>query len=126
MNNPVGISKLIGIAKRKNIIDSNYDWSDGSSTYIDELRKELIEVEEEIPLNRVCYLEDELGDILWDYLNILVCLEKEKDIKINNVIQRALLKYNERVSGIENNIPWQVTKSKQKKRMSREYQKNRQ
>lgn len=36
---------------------------------------------EEIPKSRQCYLEDELGDVLWDYLNILTALEKEQGIE---------------------------------------------
>lgn len=33
---------------------------------------------EEIPKDRLCYLEDELGDVLWDYLGIVLSLGKEK------------------------------------------------
>ena len=60
-----------------------------------------MEFEEEIPLGRKCYLEDELGDVLWDYLSALVCLKKEKGINIESIFNRAFQKYEERVSGIE-------------------------
>lgn len=115
------IAKLLEIAKKKNQIDQKHTWSQGSSTYLVEMKKELTEVEEEIPLNRICYLEDELGDVLWDYLNLLICLENEKGIRASHVFKRALDKYNERISGIEAGVLWAETKEKQKKRLSEEY-----
>jgi|GEM_PF-5492029 NTP pyrophosphatase (non-canonical NTP hydrolase) len=62
------IAKLFEVVKKKNQIDQTNSWSNGSSTYLQEIKKELDEVEEEILLDRICYLEDELGDVLWDYL----------------------------------------------------------
>lgn len=69
--------RLLNIAKRKTHFDVGNDWSNGSATYLAEIKKEVDEVIEEIPKSRLCYLEDELGDVLWDYLNILTALEKE-------------------------------------------------
>lgn len=116
------IEKLIEVVRKKNLIDTQHDWSDGSATYIDALRKELLEVEEELPLDRICYLEDELGDVLWDYLSILVCLEEEKGVDIGKVFSRALLKYDERISGIQAGVSWKDTKAKQKEKMLVEYE----
>jgi len=115
------IDQLLEIVKRKNTVDSNGNWSNGSSTYLAEIEKELVEVKEELPLNRRCFLEDELGDVLWDYLNILVNLEGEGKIELTNVLARASKKYEERVSGTEEGIRWVDTKSKQKAELEAEH-----
>jgi len=112
------LSKILSVVERKNLIDKTIDWSGGSSTYLSELKNEIVEVEEELPLDRVCYLEDELADILWDYLNVLKCLEEEKGISTCSVLNRAYVKYNERVTAIENNISWVDIKNKQKNKLS--------
>ena len=70
-----GIAKLFEVVRKKGQIDQESNWSKGHATYLAEIKKELVEVEEEIGLGRICYLEDELGDVLWDYLNLLLCLE---------------------------------------------------
>jgi len=114
--------ELLAVVRRKNLIDKTIEWSGGSSTYLNELKNEIIEVEEELPLNRTCYLEDELADVLWDYLNVLKCLEEEKGISTCSVFKRAYLKYNERITAIENNISWEDIKSTQKNKLSMEYE----
>ena len=53
---------LIKIAKWKSEIDKDSSWYQGSSIYLVEIKKEVDEVVEEIPKDRLCYLEDELGD----------------------------------------------------------------
>lgn len=116
------IEHILLLAKKKHQIDQQIDWSGGSSTYLSELRGELDEVNEEILLNRGCYLEDELGDVLWDYLNLLVCLENEKKVNIDNVLVRAHIKYNERVVALEAGNTWSEIKVKQKLRLEKEYQ----
>lgn len=105
---------LVHIARRKNHFDQTNPWSNGSSTYLAEICKEVQEVSDEIAQDRQPYLEDELGDVLWDYLNLVLALEKEKGIRLEDVLARATRKYEERISGIENGIPWQETKEKQK------------
>lgn len=112
--------KLIEIARRKSLFDEGNDWSSGAETYLSEIKKEVDEVVEEIPKSRECYLEDELGDVLWDYLNIVLALEKEQGIDLTSVIQRASQKYEERVSGIESGLLWKDVKTKQKERLARE------
>jgi len=94
--------KLLGIAKRKTVFDETSTWSNGAETYLAEIKNEVDEVIEELPKSRKCYLEDELGDILWDYLNILTALEKE------------VRKYEERISGIEAGNKWSDITEKQK------------
>ena len=111
---------LLEIAKRKAKIDTNSNWFSGSQTYLSEIKKEIDEVNAELAENRHCYLEDELGDVLWDYLNILLSLEKERGIKVENVLQRACKKYEERISGIENGELWNDVKKRQKKALADE------
>jgi len=105
---------LLAIARRKKVIDQGSDWSNGSNTYLTEIKNEIEEVIDEIPKNRSCYLEEELGDVLWDYLNILINLEKESGINVDSVLKRTCNKYEERISGVENGESWQDIKVRQK------------
>ncbi len=111
---------LYEIAKRKSIIDENNSWSNGSETYFAEIKKEIDEARAEAGSGRTCYLEDELGDILWDYLNILIALEKEHGITTESVLERACKKYKERIAGIESGELWSEIKSRQKVRLAEE------
>lgn len=111
---------LLEIAKRKNRYDQTNPWAEGSITYLTEIKKEVDEVIEELQDNRLCYLEEELGDILWDYLNMLLALVAECGIDIESVLKRANQKYEERVSGLENDIDWDEIKRVQKKRLAKE------
>jgi NTP pyrophosphatase (non-canonical NTP hydrolase) len=111
---------LLNIAKRKSKFDEKNEWANGSQTYLEEIRKELDEVTDEIPKNRNRFLEDELGDVLWDYLNILLALEKENGIKVESVLNRACKKYDERISGIEQGKLWKDIKAVQKEALEQE------
>ena len=111
---------LIAIAERKRNIDHGSSWSNGSQTYLAEIVKEVDEVIEEIPKKRLCYLEDELGDILWDYLNIVLALEDERGVDLLSVLKRACGKYDERINGIEAGDHWKNIKERQKKVLARE------
>lgn len=115
-------SMLFNIARRKKEYDVDNSWAEGSQTYLNEIRKELIEVEEELTEERNCYLEDELGDVLWDYLNILLMLEKERNIKTASVLSRACKKYEARISAIERGQSWDSIKETQKKELAREHE----
>ena len=114
--------RLLEIAARKSKYDSINSWYDGPETYLCEIKKEIQEVIEEIPRNRRCYLEEELGDVLWDYLNILFALEKESNIDISSVFVRACKKYEERISGIESGKLWAEIKAMQKASLAAEYE----
>jgi NTP pyrophosphatase (non-canonical NTP hydrolase) len=115
------IQKLLAVVDRKYRYDQKGTWSNGATTYLTALKEEVKEVEEELKQNRTCFIEDELGDILWDYLSALKCLEHEKGIDVSNVLKRALNKYDERITGIENGTPWNKIKDKQKAELKEEY-----
>lgn len=115
------IDKLFQIAKRKSEFDNSNPWYSGSQLYLTEMKNEVDEVVEEIPKHRRCYLEDELGDVLWDYFNAILSLEKEAGVTLDSIIARACRKYEERVGAIENGIPWDDVKQQQKKQLADEY-----
>jgi hypothetical protein len=62
--------------------------------------------------------------VLWDYLNLVLALEKEKGIKLEDVLERAAHKYEERISGIENGVLWKEIKEKQKTALAKEHKEN--
>ena len=111
---------LLLIARRKAVIDADSKWSEGAGTYLGEMNNEIAEVCAELSTGRQCYLEDELGDVLWDYLNALAALEKSHGISVENVLQRACRKYEERISGIENGELWKDIKDRQKLALEKE------
>ncbi len=112
--------KLLDVARQKNMIDQDSEWSNGSETYLREIRLELDEVQEELDSDRNCYLEDELGDVFWDYLNLLLALEQEGKISLSRVFERALVKYSERIDGIQQGSSWSEVKRQQKQRLAEE------
>lgn len=114
------IDALYALVERKNLIDQNATWSNGSSTYLEEIGNELEEVRAEIGQNRGPALEEELGDVLWDFLNLVRCLEAEESISLEAVLNRAEQKYRERIDAIESGGTWKDIKLKQKKRLANE------
>lgn len=114
------LNSLIALARRKHRIDQHSGWSEGSRTYLSALATELDEVEAELQQQRRCYLEDELGDLLWNYLNSLVGLEAERGIKLERVLARANSKYSERIETIENGGFWKEIKAQQQQQLALE------
>lgn len=114
------IAQILNLVKEKYKIDVQHDWSEGSSTYFREMKKEIEEVEEELEVNRKCYLEEELGDVLWDYFNLLYNLEVEGKVELSEVFRRALQKYEERMAAIGRGETWSTVKELQKKRLAEE------
>ena len=117
---------LIDLAKRKqNLENQGDDWQ--AETYLQGIQSEIEEVEEELHGEQVVYLEDELGDVLWDYISLLVKLDSDNRITLEQVLTQVEEKYQERVSGLENQIPWDEIKNDQKTRLkarqAREYNK---
>lgn len=121
MENLDNLKQLIQTVKVKEQIDQKNDWSNGSETYFEEMQKEIQETLVEYKSNKQVYLEDELGDILWDYLNLLTNLEKENKIEsIEKIFQRANKKYTQRVTGIQNGTGWDKVKQIQKQELKQE------
>ncbi|EJE4165225.1 nucleotide pyrophosphohydrolase [Vibrio parahaemolyticus] len=114
--------ELYAIATRKSQYDQTNTWFKGVETYLDAIGKEVDEVREEISEDRFCYLEDELGDVLWNYLNVLKALEREKGIDLQRVLQRACTKYDQRVSAIESGRCWDEVKQQQKQTLYAEHE----
>lgn len=117
---------LIDLVKRKqNLENQGDDWQ--AETYLQGIQSEIEEVEEELHGEQVVYLEDELGDVLWDYISLLVKLDSDNRITLEQVLTQVEEKYQERVSGLENQIPWDEIKNDQKTRLkarqAREYNK---
>ena len=115
------LKTLLDIVHRKNRIDQQNTWYNGSETYFTEIHKELEEVKAEIESGRQPHLEEELGDVLWDYLNLLTSLDSEGKITLTNVFDRTIVKYGERIDAIENGRTWVEVKMIQKKRLAEEY-----
>ena len=111
------LNKLIKLSQKKLEIDKQNTWSDGSQTYVEAIKNEIKEAEDEIDNGNKILLEDELADILWDYLNILQNLEDENKIDVNSVFERAEQKYSERIEAIENDVSWSEIKAKQKEEL---------
>ena len=114
--------------KRLNYFISKWDknqWFQGSKAYWEGLEEEIQEAKNELDTNQV-YLEDELWDVLWDYLCLLNSLEKEGKISsVEKVLERAYTKYSGRINTEtwENNWKWEEIKEKQKKLLKEEVEK---
>ncbi|RXJ71512.1 nucleotide pyrophosphohydrolase [Veronia nyctiphanis] len=115
--------QLLTVVQRKCNYDDNNTWFEGPQTYLDAVKNEIDEVSEELSKSRHCYIEDELGDVLWGFLNTVAALEKTHDVNLDSVISRAFNKYNQRISAIENNEPWDEVKKSQKRALEEEYKK---
>ena len=110
----MNLDKLVNVVKSKIIRDQKGTWSEGSDTYFNALFDEIKEVKEELSSGKQCFLEDELGDMLWVYLCFVHNLEVEGKVSMSKVFERSLLKYSERVNGINNGGCWNEIKKKQK------------
>lgn len=111
---------LQSVAERKIKRDQKGNWSKGSITYLEALKDEIEEVEAEFKGHKRCFLEDELGDLLWVYLCLIENLEVEGKISKAKVFERSSTKYQERIDGIENGLNWSDIKKVQKERLNRE------
>jgi NTP pyrophosphatase (non-canonical NTP hydrolase) len=123
------LEELISLVEHKNKIDLQK----GRETYNDitwllnEIKAEVDEVKEEIKEQNSPFLEDELGDVLWA---LFMLIEKLKDKNLvsshENIIKRALKKYQERIFALkaknleEDEKIWQAVKAKQKRVLQEE------
>lgn len=99
-----------------------YEWN---KTYIEGIKDELKEAENEIREWNSVYLEDELWDIFWDYICLLNSLEQDNLIDKEKVFKRCYKKFSERLSKLDNTKKWDWdrVKIKQKKELSEEHDK---
>lgn len=119
-NSDILITALQQVAKTKAQRDLTGTWFKGSETYLDALSDEIAEVKSELDSNRQCFLEDELGDLLWDFVCLIEHLELEGKIIKKQVFRRALKKYSERVTFREEDETWESIKQKQKLELQQE------
>ena len=93
----------------------------GSQTYYDGILDEMDEVKIEIQEWKKVLLEDELGDVFWDYICFLESLEAEGKISKEKVFERCWMKFSERLNlDGSNNWDWQEIKKLQKERLKKE------
>ncbi len=116
------LERLFELAKRKHAIDQQSGWGEHGLTYLNDIKAEVDEVLEERPRLRRCYLEDELADVIWNYVNVLTAFEHNGEIEINSLLKRACDKYQQRVDGIESGIKWQQIKVLQQQQLANEHQ----
>ncbi len=96
-----------------------YQWSE---TYIKGILDEVEEVREELKEDNYVYLEDELGDIFWDYACLLESLEREWKINKSRVFERCYEKFSERLNPDgSNNGEWNDVKKNQKEKLKEEH-----
>ncbi len=95
----------------------------GHTTYLSGLREEIQEAEEEIIKGRQVYLEDELGDIFWDYLCLIETLNQEGRINRDRIFERCYKKFSERIphDGMATQASWEIVKNRQKKNLEDEH-----
>ncbi|MEZ8141678.1 MazG nucleotide pyrophosphohydrolase domain-containing protein [Enterovibrio sp. FF113] len=115
------LEQLQLIAKVKAERDLEGTWFKGSVTYLDALVNEVAEVKEELCLKRQCFLEDELGDLLWNFVCSLEHLELEGRIDKAAVFERVHKKYAERVTKRKDGESWDEVKAQQKQALLLEF-----
>ncbi len=93
-----------------------YRWP---KTFIDGINNEIEEVKVEFEQDKRVLLEDELGDVFWNYICLLESLEFEWKISREKVFERCWVKFSERLNREDwsDNGDWQVVKKKQKERL---------
>lgn len=74
------------------------DWCDANK-YIEELWKEIAEVQEEIRENNIVHLQDEIWDVFWDLLWMIESLKRQWMIdSLDDILHMAVEKYRSRVA----------------------------
>ncbi|MFK7780032.1 MAG: MazG nucleotide pyrophosphohydrolase domain-containing protein [Candidatus Gracilibacteria bacterium] len=115
--------KSLSAKRIKFFVESKIPFYKGHQTFLDGLKEEIQEAEEEIKNNNSVHLEDELGDVFWDYICLLHALENEGKISsIDNVLERCYKKFSGRI--LENgagNGDWNEVKNKQKEELKIEH-----
>ena len=96
-----------------------YKWP---KTFIDWLIAEIDEEKVEFEEEKRVFLEDELGDVFWDYICLLDSLELNGKISKQKVFERCYRKFSERLNITDgrDNGDWQEVKKNQKERLMSE------
>jgi len=125
------IKKIIDVVNKKfdlnkEIWEKTFPWKNiekwlQGETYLNSIVEEVDEVRKELKVDNSIFLEDELWDILWTYMNMLHCFEKEWYINQKKVFERCLQKYSERTDWMNNWISWEKIKMNQKEKLKKEH-----
>ena len=101
--------------------NANNGWYRGSISHFDGMFHELEEVRTEMDAWKQVYLEDELGDVFWDFVCLLEWLEQEWKIDKERIFERCYQKFSERIwnDGL-GNADWDEVKKLQKERLKQE------
>lgn len=112
------------IQKRINYFSKNkLDFFKWNETFFEEILKEIKEAKDEVKENNSVYLEDELWDILWDYLCIIEALKVEWKIEsFEKVLERCYKKFSERINEETwESRDWKEIKKIQKEELKKEH-----
>jgi NTP pyrophosphatase (non-canonical NTP hydrolase) len=93
------LKQLELLSQQKYDIQAEYypEWCNPNK-YVEELNNEIKEVTEEIKTQNTIHLQDELGDIIWDFLWLVESLRRQWMIdSLSEVLVMAEKKYSERV-----------------------------
>lgn len=121
------LEKLLNLAHKRieyfHTIRNVKNWYRWSQTYFDGILGEMDEVKAEYRNNNHIYLEDELGDVFWNYICFLESLQKEWKISsVEKVFERSYTKLSERIwTQGDWGDSWEEVKSLQKIRLAQEH-----
>ena len=120
------IEKILKLSEKRIEFLRNMDngWYVDHKTFLNGLYEEIDEAKEEIRKDNSVYLEDELGDVFWDIMMVLIALEKEWLITREKVFERAYNKFSERIDYVQSRDEmdsWEKIKKVQKIRRKKEH-----
>jgi len=96
-------------------------WYRGSISHFDGMFHELEEVRTEMDAGKRVYLEDELGDVFWDFICLLEWLEQEWKIDKKKIFERCYAKFSERIwTDGQSCKDWGEVKKLQKEKLRQE------
>ncbi len=120
------IEKILKLSEKRidYLINMDNGWYVDHTTFLNGLYEEIDEAKAEIKKNNSVYLEDELGDVFWDLMMVLIALEKEWLITREKVFERAYKKFSERIDYVQSRdelASWEEIKAVQKQRRQKEH-----
>jgi NTP pyrophosphatase (non-canonical NTP hydrolase) len=98
----------------------------GPDTFIEGLIDEIEEVKVEYEAEKRVFLEDELWDVFWDYICLVLSLDLEWKISKEKVFERCWAKFSLRLNTEDgsDNGDWQAVKKIQKEKLHVEQSSN--